>query len=353
MSDYQVLLCNATDDTIIGELVPTSLTFTETLNDPGTATITAALNTSKLKIPELAPLLQSIFVLRDGVPVWGGILWAYSMDVANNAVTLSCSGFTSLLNRRRMRATKKYVSTDQALIVKDIVDTAQAISGGDMLIDTSPIVAVGRTRDRTYYDYERKNIGEAIEQLSDVRDGFDYAIRPAYVAGVLTRRMTVNYPNTGRKTTIVLDAGSNVDLLTATSDATQMTTVQHVKGEGDGADALLVTATNAPLLNVYPMVENLYVANDVKITATLDDYAQRGLDLGKRPVIIPTVNLDGGVEPRIGSYTVGDQVRVRAAYGLLDIDDTFRITSAKVTVADVGSETVTLTLAPLEVFSNA
>lgn len=353
MADYQILICNATTDTVIGALTPTSLSYSETLNDTGSATITAPLNTATRTLPEASPLLQSVFVLRDNVPVWGGILWGYSMDVATNTLTLSCSGFVSLLNRRRMRATKKYVSTDQALIVKDIVDTAQAISGGDMLIDTSPIVAVGKKRNRTYYDYERKNIGEAIEQLSDVRKGFDYAIRPAYVAGVLTRRMTVTYPNTGRTTNIVLDAGSNIDLLSATSDATQMTTVQHVKGEGDGSNALLVTATNANLLNVYPMVEHLHVANDVKRTTTLDDYAQRGLDLGKQPVVIPTVQLDGSVEPHIGSYITGDQVRVRASYGLLNIDATYRITSWTVNVADVGSETINLTLAPLEVFSNA
>ena len=353
MADYQVLICNATTDTVIGALTPMTLTYSETLNGAGAATITAPLNTATRTLPEAAPLLQSVFVLRDNVPVWGGILWGYAMDVNTNTLTLSCSGFISLLNRRRMRATVKHVGVDQALIVKDIVDTAQAISGGDMLVDTSPIVAVGVTRDRTYYEYERKNIGEAIEQLSDVRDGFDFAIRPAYVAGVLTRRMTVTYPNTGRQTNIVLDAGSNVDLLSATSDATQMTTVQHVKGEGDGAAALLVTATNANLLGVYPMVENLYAANDVKNTATLDDYAQRGLDLGKQPVVIPTVQLDGNVEPHIGSYITGDQVRVRASYGLLNIDATYRITSWKVAVANVGSETIDLTLAPLEVFANA
>lgn len=353
MAEYTVLVCNGLTDATIGEITPTWLQYTETLNSAGTAQIVAPLNTSALVLPEVAPLLQSVYVLRDGVPVWGGVLWGYAMDVQQNTVTLQCAGFISLLSRRRIRTTKKYTSIDQALIVKDIVDTAQAISGGDMLIDTSAITAVGVLRNRTYYDYTRKNVGEAIEQLSDVRNGFDYAIRPALVAGVLTRQMTVTYPNTGRHTVIVLDAGSNMDLLSASSDATTMTTVQHVKGEGDGSDALLTTATNATLLNVYPMVESLYVASGVTRSDTMNEFAQRGLDLGKQPVVIPTVQLDGGVEPHIGSYVTGDQVRVRASYGLLNIDDTYRITSWGVSVSQVGSENVNLTLAPLEAFSNA
>ena len=353
MPAYTVLICDSTTDIALGEVPAITITYGEVLNGAGAASVEIPLNTPAGNISALAPLQQSIFVLRDGVPVWGGILWAYSMDAAANKATLSCTGFMSLLNRRRMRATVKYEGIDQALIVKDFVDVAQALSGGNMLIDTSDVVAVGKTRDRTYYDYERKNIGEAIEQMSDVRDGFDYAIRPAYVAGALTRRMTVTYPNTGRNTNIVLDTGSNVDLMSVTSDATQMTTVQHIKGEGDGANALLATATNAALLNVYPMVESLFAAQDVKQQSTMDDYAQRGIDLGKEPVVIPTVQISGESDPQIGSYITGDHVRVVANYGLLNIDATFRITAWTAVVAEVGSETVTIQLAPLEVFANA
>ena len=165
--------------------------------------------------------------------------------------------------------------------------------------------------------------------------------------------MAVTYPNTGRVTNIVLDSGSNIDLLSATCDATTMTTVQHVKGEGDGGAALLVTATNASLLNVYPMVEDLHVASDVTYRSTLNNHAQRGLDLGKQPVVIPTVQLAGSVEPQIGSYITGDQVRARATYGLLNIDETFRIVSWSAAVDQVGSENIVMALAPLEVFANA
>ena len=101
------------------------------------------------------------------------------------------------------------------------------------------------------------------------------------------------------------------------------------------------------------MVESLEVASGVTRTATLNEYAQRGLDSGKQPVVIPTVQMSGKVEPHIGSYVTGDQVRVRASYGLLNIDATYRITAWTVALNTAGSELVQMTLAPLEAFSNA
>ena len=353
LSDYTVLICNSITDDIIGEVDPITLQYSEELNRAGTATITIPLDTSAAKLPTLAPLAQSVYLLRDDVPVWGGIVWGYNMNVAGNTVALNCAGFLSLLDRRRIRDTTKFVAQDQALIVKSLVDTAAAVSGGGHLIDTSALTAVGKLRNRTYYGYARKNIGEAIQQLSNVRDGFDYAIRPAYTAGALTRRMTLSYPNTGRHTDIVLDSGSNVDVTAVTCDATAMTTVQHVRGEGDGEDAITVTATNATLLGVYPLVESLYVASGVTIRTTADEYAQRGLDMGGLPVVIPTVVMSGDSEPSIGSFTTGDRVQVRASHGMLNIKDTFRIISWSVLINDTGSEQIKLTLAPLEVFSDA
>ena len=353
LSDYTVLVCNSVTDTIIGEVDPVTIQYSEELNRAGAATITIPLDTAATKLPTLAPLAQSVYLLRDDVPVWAGIVWGYNMNVANNTVALNCAGFLSLLDRRRIRDTTKFVAEDQALIVKSLVDTASAQSGGGLLIDTSAINAVGKLRDRTYYGYTRKNVGEAIHQMSNVRDGFDYAIRPVYTAGGLTRRMTLSYPNTGRHTDIVLDGGSNVDVTTVTCDATAMTTVQHVRGEGDGEDAITVTATNATLLGSYPLVESLYVASGVTRTTTADEYAQRGLDMGGLPVVIPTVLMSGDSEPRIGSYTTGDRVRVRATHGLLNLDDTFRIIAWSVVINNTGSEQARLTLAPLEVFSDA
>lgn len=353
MADYTVLICNALTDAVIAELPMSTLSFSEVLNGPGTCTVTAPLNIGTAVLSAVEPLVQSIFVIRGDVPVWGGILWGYDMNVAVNNLTLKALGFWSLVRRRRIRTTVAYSGVDQALIAKGIIDDLQAVPGGNMLIDTTAVAAVGKTRDRTYYSYERKNAGEAVEQLADVRGGFDFAIRPAYVSGVLKRLMSVSYPNTGRQTNIVLDAGSNVELLNAAADATNMVTAAHVKGEGDGADALLRTLTNAPLLGVYPLVEDLGVFSDVKEVDTLDDQGRRMLDLGKQPVVLPTVVTYGDVEPVLGSFVVGDQVRLRGNYGLLNIDGTFRITTWSAAVDSAGSETVTIQMAPLEVFANA
>jgi hypothetical protein len=353
MPAYTVHLCDALTDDVIAELPAESLTYGEVLNAPGAATVTMALDAKAYGVEEIAPLRQSLFVLRDDVPVWGGIVWSAAMYVGANTLTLNAQGFWSLMRRRRINGDLIFNGTDQALIAKGIVDNVQGVAHGDLLIDTSQITAVGVTRDRSYWDWEKKNAGEAVEQLAAVRDGFDFAIRPARVNGAYVRQMTVSYPATGRVSNIMLEVGTNVAIVAATVDASTMALRVHAKGEGDGILAVQTVQDNAALLGVYPLVEDLIVHNDVSNEASLIAHALRRLDAGRVPVTIPRLTIPGGVEPTIGEFIVGDQVRVRVDYGLLSIDATYRITEWKVAVNEDGREEIDLSLAPLEVFTSA
>lgn len=352
MAAYRFLIADALTDTVLAELPAESAKYGEVLNGPGSASVTTSLVQPAGGLTALEPLRHALYVERDGVLVWGGVIWSAAMDVAENEMTIDATGFWSLVRSRRITADAVFTATDQALIAKSIVDTLQGVSGGDMRIDTTAVVATGVVRDRTYYGYERKPAGEAIEQLAAVRNGFDFAIRPGYSSGgAITRRMTVSYPSTGRATAIVLEAGTNMEVVSATVDAATMVTTVHAKGAGEGASGLLLTQSNATLLGLYPLVESLVVANDVSESGTLQAIANRALDVGRTPMVIPTVSISGSGEPMIGSYVAGDQVRVRVAYGMLNIDAPYRITQWAATVGANGEETVAMTLAPLEVFS--
>jgi hypothetical protein len=302
--------------------------------------------------PKIEPLRQSVWIERDGLPVWAGIVWTAQMDVASNNATINAAGFWSLVRMRRIAKTLIYNNTEQVQIAKLILDHLQQQPGGDMLIDTTGLPDTAFLRTRVYYDYERKNAGEAIEQLSAVSKSFDFAVRPVLEDGVPKRRFMARYPNTGRSTAIVLDAGSNVELLSAVVDGTNIVTSVHARGEGDGPDALLATYTNTTMLGKYPLTEDLITHSDVSRLNTLKTHADVRLSRGQSPMVFPTVVIHGGSEPVLGSYEVGDRVRLRVKYGLLDIDGTFRITQWNATVQPDQGETVSLQLAPLEVFSD-
>lgn len=349
MADYKFVLCDALTDTPIAEIPASAASFGEVLNGPGSATVTCHMGVDFA----VQPLLQSLFIERDGVVLWGGIVWGASMDIGANTLTLNASGFWSLVRRRRLSGTLVFNGADQASIVAFVLGVVQAVPNGDMLIDLSAITPVGVTRDRTYYDYEKKNVGELVEQLADVRSGFDFAIRPAIVGGSYVRQMSLSYPATGRTTNIVLEAGVNVEVLSATIDATSMTIQVYAKGEGDGAAAVNTSLATARLLGVYPLVEDLIVYSDIKKASSLANYARRALDLGQQPMVIPTVTIYADTEPVVGTYVAGDRVRLRADYGVLQIDDTYRITEWQCSISDTAAESVALSLAPLKVFTSA
>lgn len=60
-----------------------------------------------------------------------------------------------------------------------------------------------------------------------------------------------------------------------------------------------------------------------------------------------------GAEPELGSFVVGDIVRVKGCFGWFEVDDSDRITEWACAVDANGAEETKLSLAPLEAFTDA
>lgn len=356
MPAYEALLCDGRTDDVLGSLPLTALNFKEELNGPGGATFEIPLNTDA--VDSLVPLQQSVFVLRDGVPVWGGVLWVAGMSVGTNTAKLSCSGFWSLVRRRRISSTLAYTDTDQTLVAKSIIDTLQSEPGGDMLIDTSGIAATGVSVSQTYPGHELQNAGDAIQTLAARKNGFDYSVGVGIEDGQIVRRMATTFPANGRATDIILEDGVNIEALDVSIDGTGMLSTAHIRGKGSGAAALLYSGTSLDTVGVYPKTEGLVTLASVDDFGRLQEHSERLLANGARPIMMPTVVVSGqqpqhthpSAAPTVGSFAAGDLLRLRSTYGLLAINDQFRITSWTCSVDKTGSETITMSLAPEEAF---
>ena len=357
MPAYEALLCDGRTDDVLGSLPLTALSFREELNGPGAATMEIPLNTDAIEA--LTPLQHSVFVLRDGVPVWGGVLWVTGLSVGSNSAKLSCSGFWSLVRRRRLSSTLTYTDTDQVLVAKDIIDTLQAEAGGNMLIDTSGVVSTGVDISQTYPGHELQNAGDAIQTIATRNNGFDFAVSVANENGHLVRRLVTTFPTTGRATDIILEDGVNIEALDVSIDGTGMLSTAHIRGKGSGASALLYSGTNPDMVGVYPKTEGLVTLSSVDDLGRLQEHSDLLLTNGARPIVMPTVVVAGqqprhahpNVSPTVGSFAAGDLLELRSQYGLLDISDQFRITSWACSVDKTGSETLTMNLAPKEAFN--
>lgn len=355
---------------ILGELPVAAMQYQEVLNGVGRWTATCPLDTdpARLNIPgatgpstpsssdlglidnqTVAVARTRVWFERDGVLLFAGILWTSKADIAANSLELAGEGIGSYWHRRTINATTTFAAVEQLDIARQLIDTAQAAAHGDIGVDTGS-GASGVQRDRTWLHYERKTVGEAVEQLAAVDGGFDWAYQTAWSGGAPTVALYTSFPAEGRRTEHVWEVGTNCALLTYSEDGTSVANVVHARGAGDGDDALLLTAQNAALQGPYPILEAVIAHNDVRETATLAAHARRRLTRGAGPLRHVTLDTYPDTVPTLGSYIVGDQVTVRADHGWVQLDDWMRIVDMTVSV-EGGAETIRLALAGLEVFT--
>jgi hypothetical protein len=296
----------------------------------------------------LTPGTTAVWFERDGVLLFGGVVWTVKVDVGSNLMTVAGEGPHSYLRRRAIRSTLTYTGVDQLDIVRGLVDHAQGIANGTIGITYSTADS-GVTRDRTWMAYERHPIGEAIEQLAAVEGGFDWRYDHQWVGGVPTWVLGFTYPATGRTTEHVFEIGTNCTFTDYEEDGSTICNLVDVFGSGTAAETVTATVHNTAMQGPYPILEDTITFSDVSSVVTLDLHGRRRLSRGAGPIRRVQLTTFPGVEPVLGSYIAGDRVRVRCDHGWLQLDETMRIVEIGVSIAG-GAEQVSLALANAEVF---
>ena len=369
MADWRVLHAELVGGAILGELPVTAASFGVALNAAGRFQCTLPLEAdpARLRLPvyaggstdldgdvdlvtmaNLTPGTTAVWFERDGVLLFGGIVWAISADIDENTLTVAGEGPQSFLRRRYIRSTLTYTAQDQLDIVRALIDHAQAVTNGTIGITYSTLDS-GVTRDRTYNAWERKNVGEAIEQLAAVDGGFDWRYDHNWVGGVPTWSMQFTYPATGRSTEHVFELGTNSRINNYEEDGSTIANLVDTFGSGTGSTMLVATVANTPLQGPYPILEDVQTFGDVSSLTTLELHGRRRLARGAGPTRRVQLTTFPNVEPVLGSYICGDRVRVRADHGWAQLDEIMRIVEIGVSVVG-GAETVSLALANAEVF---
>lgn len=354
---YTVVVANLKTGVIQGELPVWSAKLTSTLNQAGSLTCDMSLRPTRtsavatLTKSSIAPRRNAVFLLRDDTVLGSGIIETYDMDVKGNSVSLVCPGWHWYFRHRYLKADLHQVAVDQTTIAKNLIDWAQSRSGGDVGVNTSTVVPTGVMRDRReWFGWSRLNIGELVEQLAAVQNGFHFRYRSRRSGSTFVTDFITSYPATGRPTSYVLDLGANVELLGLSGSGAEMSNNAESVGAGQGAAAPIVVAVSAASLDSMPLWETVDRFSDVSEVATLGEKSQRRLARGVEPIEIPKLRIGTDVEPEIGTYEVGDQVRVRGEYGLLSLDAFYVITQTDLNVT-TSAQYVDLTVAPVEAFT--
>jgi ReqiPepy6 Gp37-like protein len=350
VAQYRYLVGDLETGVLRDEMPFSGVTYSQVLNAPGTFQATIGLRHQKATRANLDPGRTVIYVERDGVLLWGGILWAASGNADDGKITVRGEGFWSYFRRRVLRATKTYTATDQFAIAQDLINWAQSEPGGSINVAVGTETS-GVARDRTYNNWERKNIGEAVEQLAAVEGGFDFAIDVDYDSGgSIIRTFRPEYPRRGRDTSIVFELGTNVGGFSQLVDATVQANNIDVIGAGDGSSMLIATVTDLTAVPPYPLLDDVLSYKDVTLVDTLEGHGNAALAARATPLeTIPTI-AQFGPDTGLGSYIAGDEVTVRGDAGFIDVDQRARIIEISVKVDEQSSEQIDIALQPAEGF---
>lgn len=270
-------------------------------------------------------------------------------DITEDSHTkqVTCLDYTEVLNRRILwdGATLTFESEDQAEIAWALIEYTQSLDGGQLGIakgwtGTTP---TGVTRDRTYELGD--SIGERIQELSEVIDGFDWDVLPTSASALALR---VWYPQRGTDRGVVLEYGGLV------------ASAQRAVTTGDYANA--VRYTGAPGTEEEPgpdPVEEIAsgiadrdegrwdkaFGDDGLITqSALDDRAAWQLGQSMVVPVVWTVRLKRGGWRGPDHIWLGDPVRLIVRDGDLVTDQTYRVYEVQIDLDGDGGETVTLAL---------
>jgi hypothetical protein len=371
VASYRVLSLDSVTGIPVAELPVASLTFGSVLNGAGDCSATLPLpplDTAQGR--ELARIFndaatevrRQLVVERDGVPVWAGPIWASPYSDGSPSRDIRAGEWWSYFRRRINLFTGVFNQVDQLQIARQLIESPLVVSAfiGSPMGFTVDDVTSGVLRDRTYPAVERKEIGEAVEQLAEVINGFDFAVDVSWSgAGTLVKNVRLQYPRRGRpftQTGLTFEVGRNVVDFTWPSDGTRYSNFVHALGNGDGPTALRSTVAafgeilppSAGGLGV-PIVEEVVSRTDVVRQSTLNNVAQSALNARARPVVVPEITVRADSDPIFGSYVTGDSCRVLIQPGVSPrfpegLDVFRRILGWEVQVTDEGTEDVKLTL---------
>lgn len=256
--------------------------------------------------------------------------------------SFTAQSYRAVLSRRLLYSGNQltWTAQDQAMVGYGLIAQTQAMPGGDLgIVPGQYGGGTGRLRDRTYE--AGGNIGDLLQQLSEVIDGFDWditAVDPMRLA------FDIWYPQRGQHRG-VLEYGGRISGLKRQVNPAEFAnagifTGQAPDGGGDAPAPVERTGTIGP--------EGRFdktFGTDIVLAGSLAERAEWQID--ESEVVRPTyaVTLKAGTWTGPDDLWIGDTVRLRVKSGRLAVDTDYRIHELSVSLDDdTGDEAVELTL---------
>ena len=368
-TSYRYLLADLVTNQVLAELPLTGVNFGQQLNAAGTMTahlLVSGVNTAGLNVLNGSiPGRTAIYVDRNGILVWGGVLWQREYGSTDQSIKLTAREFLSYFERRRITTGSgtaygalAYTGIDQLQIAQSLISNAQSAPSGNigLLYNQDPLSTStsGITLSRVYYNYEVKTVFNAVSDLSKQTNGFDFEISVYYDGGGNpAKSFNTYYPRSGvmysatNPNAPVFELGGNISEYTYLEDGSKAVNQIYALGAGSNEGKLISIANSASKLSSgWALLEDQANYSDITDPTVLSGLATGQINAVSYPPITLKVVAPPYVNPTFGTYEVGDEVRVRItdAFFPKGYDAIFRIIGLSVAPGEDGPERITLTL---------
>jgi hypothetical protein len=280
----------------------------------------------------IAAGLHEVAVMRDGVCVAAGPIWDITVSTDSKSLTCSAQSLEDYLDVRLIRDVT-YTTIDQATIAMDLINDSQALSDGNLSL-ISGVILTGITRSISYKTYDVKYILEAIQDMAELEDGFDFWISPS------NRAVNIVWPRPAIDRNLHLVYPQHISSYAVTYYGKYLRNRVVVQGP----DPAFVVATDTTSLATYGLREYGDALKDAATENDLTEYTGHLRDMRKDVKGYPTLVLRGQYLNIFDPFTItyGDLVKVTIQDGYVNIDTQFRYKGAQVTVNKSGAETIVM-----------
>jgi hypothetical protein len=327
--------------TVVNRLVVDTISYTDELNRPGTATLScpvAGLATDvKARLVDMAALPSEVWNYADSTLVWAGEV--QTLNIQGQSVQLGCIGLLGYTFRMGVTADTTFTAVDQFTIAKTLVDNQQAQNYGNYGIDTSTVGTSGVTRNRTYLRNELHNVGQRITELGAVIDGFDLKVDPS------TRKLVLASPTQGTdlSSSVFVDQ-RNIDSASIAVSIAPDDLVSDVSATGssiatDGGSTTLYSArSTSAVQTAYGRSWSGQSFTGVSVQATLDGAGDAYLGSRNGQLFQPGVTIIPLVGCNVGDFHAGDTINYSYDAGLGLQTSNRRVSKLTVSVDDSGKQ---------------
>lgn len=220
------------------------------------------------------------------------------------SVTIEANSYLEHLRYRYTDKFKVYSTEEQGEIAWDLIDTVQSRTNGGLII-TQGTTITSVDRDRTY---EYSEVAQALINLSNVIDGFDFEFATSLDGGYNVNGVVFNcyYPYLGnvRDDLNSLRIGENVQRLGFVTNSELINTIT-AEGAGSGSP-IIYSQSNSALQQGYTRREAILGYKDVSVQSTLENKVDFDLNSNSTERFLIEVNMMPSKAPVLGQYGLGD-----------------------------------------------